>query len=366
MTTPALTPLLKGRAPANSFVVRDKKLIYISVTKVACTSLRWMIADLAREDLAGFYPGIAAHQSRLMTIHREREHWKHTPQVSTMPPDEIAQISPDNGWFIFAVVRDPWSRLWSAWQSKFLVRHPSYLDRFGDEPWFPRVPEKQQDVIDDFQAFVAARPWLTNEELIPDVHFRPQIRSVHLNNINYTRVYDLKDMSVLLADIHTHLKTVGQDQELYLPRSNETPLALIPAVLDNGVAAEIETLYRADFAAFGDRWSLETVKMQDSWTDDAIRFAAYHTVANERIGDISAAARELRQQLKVATANAARLRAENAALIAGSAGPSDRTSTSPVLLTRARLSAAALMRRATHAAAWRLRARRKRRASTPV
>ena len=358
MTASAPTPLLKGRAPGNSFVVRDKKLIYVSVTKVACTSLRWMIADLANEDLAGFYPGIAAHQSRLMTIHREREHWKHTPQVSTMPPDEIAQISRDNGWFIFAVVRDPWSRLWSAWQSKFLVRHPSYLERFGAEPWFPRVPEKQQDVIDDFRAFVEARPWQTDDQLKPDVHFRPQIRSVHPENINYTRVYDLKDMSVLLADLHTHLKSVGQDQELYLPRSNETPLALIPAVLENGIAAEIERLYEPDFAEFGDRWSLQTVKMQDGWTDDAIRFAAYHTVANERIGDLSTAARQLRQDLKTATAKAERLRRQNATLTVAVRDLTDQIEKSG---PRRLLEKTA--RRVKHGVAWRLRARRKRRAT---
>lgn len=358
MTTSALTPLLKGRAPANSFVVRDKKLIYVSVTKVACTSLRWMIADLAREDLAAFYPGIAAHQTRLMTIHREREHWQHTPQVSKLPPEEIAQISRDNGWFIFAVVRDPWSRLWSAWQSKFLVRHQSYLDRFGSEPWFPRVPEKQQDVIDDFRVFVEARPWQTNELLIPDVHFRPQTRSVHLGNINYTRVYDLKDMSVLLADIHTHLQTLGQDQELYLPRGNETPLALIPAVLGNGVAEEIEKLYSSDFRAFGDRWSLDTVKMQESWTDDAIRFAAYHTVANERIGDLSTAARQLRQELKAANAAAKRLRARNASPASELSDQLTKSGPRRVLAKAAR--------RVKHGVGWRLRARQKRRAAVPA
>jgi sulfotransferase famil protein len=349
MTTSAMTPLLKGRPPANSFVVRDKKLVYVSVTKVACTSLRWMIADLAGEDLTAFYPGIAAHQTRLMTIHREREHWKHTPQVSTLAPDEVAEISRDNGWFIFAVVRDPWSRLWSAWQSKFLVRHASYLERFGSEPWFPRVPEKPQDVIDDFRAFVEAKPWTTHELLKRDVHFRPQVRSVHPGNINYSRVYDLKDMSVLLDDLHTHLKTVGQDRELYLPRSNETPLALIPAVLENGVAEQISALYRADFREFGERWSLDTVKMQDGWTDDAIRFAAYHTVANERIGDLSTAARDLRRQLNVANATIQRLSRQKVALSAAAAENVE---------PRSRLWLAADRVRA--AVSWRLRARRAR------
>jgi Sulfotransferase family len=313
MTSPRPKQFYTGRSPGNSFVLRDQKIVYMSVTKVACTALRWMVADLSGEDLESFYPALGAHQSRLMTVHREREHWQNTPQVFNIPREERPEISRDNGWFIFAVVRDPWSRLWSAWQSKFLVQHRPYVENYGTEPWFPRVPEKPQDVIDDFRAFVEASPWLTHERLSKDVHFLPQVVSVRPDDVRYTKVYDLRELSLLLADIHTHLKTVGQDKELYLPRSNETPLPLIPAVLENGVAERIEKLYRADFDRYGDRWSLDTVKMQDSWSDDAIRFAAYHTVANQRIGDLRDSAWKLRRELKMANARIGKLEAEKAA-----------------------------------------------------
>jgi hypothetical protein len=340
MTSPTPTPLLNGRAPGNTFVIPDKKIVYVSVTKVACTALRWMVADLAGEDLESFYPAINAHQSRLMTIHRERDHWQRTPQLSNLPASELAQISRDNGWLIFAVVRDPWSRLWSAWQSKFLVHHRPYLDVHGKEPWFPRVPEKPQDVIDDFRAFVEARPWQTHEKLSEDKHFLPQVHSVRPDVVNYTKIYDLAELPTLLADVHAHLRSIGSDQELYLPRSNETPLALIPAVLENGVAEQIRELYHEDFDRFGDRWSLDRVKMQDAWTDDAIRFAAYHTVANQRIGDLRDSAWDLRRQLKAATTTAERLKAENTAMAQRSA-------------------LGYLMTRVQHGIAWRVRRWRK-------
>jgi hypothetical protein len=296
MTSP--TPLLnRARRPGNSFVLREDKLVYFSVTKVACTNLRWMIADLAGEDRESFYPSLAAHQTRLMTVHGHRDRWQHSPQLFQVPWAEIDQMSRDNGWFIFAVVRDPWSRLWSAWQSKFLVRHQFYVDRYIDEPWFPRIPEKQQDVIDDFHTFVRARPWQTHTELSTDVHFLPQVRSTHPTLVNYTKVYDLHDLSQLFADLHTHLKSLGRDRELYTPRANDTPLALIEPVLENGIADEIRAAYRDDFAVYGDRWSLDTVNMQDSWTSDAIRYAAFHTTANQRIGDMRNAAWELRREL---------------------------------------------------------------------
>ncbi|MGI9156273.1 MAG: sulfotransferase family 2 domain-containing protein [Marmoricola sp.] len=293
------TPVLNGiPAPGNTFVLPEHKMVYVSVTKVACTSLRWMVADLVGEDLESFHTGLAAHETRLMTIHRNRTHWQKSPQLFEIPTSERGPISRDNGWLIFAVVRDPWSRLWSAWQSKFLVRHPYYLKHYGEADWFPRVSGTQKDVVEDFARFVFAAPWLSDERLAEDVHFRTQTYSVRPHGINYTRIYDLRRLDELFADIHTQLQGLGKDQELYLPRANETPLPMIPAVLEGGVAEAIERLYHEDFEELGDGWSLDRVKMKaDSWTPDAIEHAAYHSVANERIADLSAQARSLEKQL---------------------------------------------------------------------
>lgn len=316
MSDEAWTPVLNDiPAPGNTFVVPERKMLYVSVTKVACTSLRWMIADIAGEDLESFYSGPAAHQTRLMTIHRNREHWERTPQLFKLSQAERAQISRDNGWLIFAVVRDPWTRLWSGWQSKFLVQHPFYLKNYGAEDWFPRVPESQQEVVEDFAKFVFAAPWLSNEQLATDVHFKTQTHSVRPHGINYSRVYDLANLDELFADVHTHLRGIGKDQELYLPRANETPLPLIPAVLEGGVAEAIQKYFQEDFDNFGDRWSLDAVRMKaDSWTDDAIRHTEYHSVANERIGDLSLLIRRLQKRLKRSEDRAESLRQEIDAL----------------------------------------------------
>jgi Sulfotransferase family len=305
-------PLLNGISPpGNSFVVPDLKIVYMSVTKAACTSLRWMIADLAGEDLEQFYTALGAQQTRLMTIHGTRERWQHTPQLGQLSPEQLAEISTDNGWFVFAVVRDPWSRIWSAWQSKFLVRHPFY-EGYQDEPWYPAVPTSQEGIIKDFRAFLDVRPWTWDPQLSTDVHFLPQVVSVRPQGVNYSRVYDLADLGALFDDLRAHLASVGRpDQELYVPRANETPLPLIPPVLADGVAEVIEELYADDFAAFGDRWDRESMLRGDaSWSDDAIAHAAYHTRANERIGDLSKQARELRRKFRRAAGLNQSLRGE--------------------------------------------------------
>ena len=315
MTAP--TPLLNGiPAPGNSFVLWDQKMVYMSVTKVACTSLRWMVADLSGENLERFYSAIGPQQTRLMTIHVPREEWECTPQLLSLTAEQLEEISVDNGWFIFAVVRDPWSRLWSAWQSKFLVRHAFYYDNYGDEAWFPSIPSSQEQVVADFRAFLDAKPWTTDQWLSEDVHFLPQTFSVRPQGVNYSRIYDLAQIDELFRDVTKHLEQVGRPvEELYVPRANETPLPLIPAVLADGVADQVLEIYASDFEAFGDRWNLDDVfRHGDSWTPDALRHAAYHTVANERIGDLRREGRRFRRQAERANARAQRLEAEVTAL----------------------------------------------------
>ncbi|WP_277451919.1 sulfotransferase family 2 domain-containing protein [Janibacter sp. DB-40] len=295
------TPLLNDiPPPPNSFVLPDHKMVYMSVTKAACTSLRWMVADLSGEDPESFVGAIGGQQSRLLGIHGKRSRWRRTPQLSTLGSEQLAEISPDNGWFVFAAVRDPRSRLWSAWQSTFLVRHVRYVERYADRAWFPRVPASPEQVLEDWRAFVHARPWENDPDLRTDVHFQSQVRSVRPGGVNYTRIYDLSELSTLFADVHEHLRPLGLDQPLYTPRANETPLPIVPEALDDGVAEIIEDSFADDFRAFGDRWSIDRIRMSDGWSADAIEHAAYHTVANERIGDLRTEARRLQQELKQA------------------------------------------------------------------
>ncbi len=292
------SPLLNGIAPpGNSFVLPQHKVVYISVTKAACTTMRWMIAGLAGEDAEAFYRTPVGHQTRLMTIHN-RTRWQHTPQLKDLPPSTLAKISPDDGWFVFAVVRDPHSRLWSGWQSKLLVRHSRYVRLYADQPWFPRVPEGPEDVVEDFHRFVEDRPWETHPELRRDVHFLPQVRSVRPAGINYTRIYDVTELAELFTDLTLHLEAMGLSADLDAPRANETPLPLTRAALTGPVQDAVRDAYRDDFEAFGHLWAPDGPNVADEmWSPDAIRLVQYQVDANERIGDLAEEARLLRKKL---------------------------------------------------------------------
>ena len=276
----------------------------------ACTAIRWMIADLAGEDREEFYTTVGPQQTRLMTVHGPRERWTRTPQLFRLTAAERAEISPDNGWLVFTMIRDPWSRLWSAWQSKLLVRHSYYEKRFRDEEWFPRLPEKPADVVEDFSRFVDLHPWTWHEGLVEDRHFQPQLGAVQPHGISYSRIYDLAHFSEMVADVRAHLDAVGRPSELYLPRANDTPLPLTREAVSGGVAERIEELYGDDFAEWGDRWDLDRlVRAPDGWSDDALGSIRAQAAANQRIGDLVDVARSHEREARRAEAEVARTRA---------------------------------------------------------
>lgn len=173
----------------------------------------------------------------------------------------------------------------------------------------PAGPGKPDDVVEDFRTFVLARPWENHEVLRADWHFKPQVESVRPDGVNYSRIYDLRELSTLHSDVRGHLERLGLRTELYTPRANQAPLPLTREVFPPEVSAVIEDSYRRDFEAFGEDWSPERLKYDpDGWSADAIAHVAYHTVANERIGDLRAEARRLQRRLDRALAANERLR----------------------------------------------------------
>jgi hypothetical protein len=95
-------------------------------------------------------------------------------------------------------------------------------------------------------------------------------------------------MSDLQADLHAHLAGLGRDQQLYLPRANESPLRMTPECLDTETADIIAEAYRADLEAFPGRWDVEKIRLSDEpWTADGVGAVIHLCAANERIGDLS-------------------------------------------------------------------------------
>jgi hypothetical protein len=277
-----------------TYVLPRWKIVYVAVNKAACTSLKWLVAGLQGEDPQHFYATVSREISRTMTIHR-RSRWQRTPMLHELPPAKLARISPENGWFVFAVVRHPTNRFFSAWQSKLLLREPGWVLRFESEPWFPRVPASSDELVEDFHRFVRFAATRPRPRVIGNRHFRPQVEIVRPDRMPYTRIYDVREMPVLLEELRAHLGAQGWDSRLGLPASNETPLRPLASMFTSEVVAAMEQIYERDLALF-DYASAEPQNPDQAaaYSTEALGEISRLVDRSERIADLVAVAYNLK------------------------------------------------------------------------
>src|SRR3954452_10115358 len=154
-----------------TYVMPAYKAVYVSVPKAACTSLKWLVAGGQGEDPERFHRSLSREVARSLGIHR-RGMWQHTPMLHALSAEQLAAI--DESWFVFAVVRHPAARVWSAWQSKFLLREPRWVDDDDPPGCLPRVPEPTGDVLEVFWPFGDAIAAEGQQPIMRNHHFMTQ------------------------------------------------------------------------------------------------------------------------------------------------------------------------------------------------
>jgi hypothetical protein len=269
----------------SSYVLRDAKLAYVVNPKAACTSIKWILSDLAGFPPERFTETIRPASTRYQAIHQNRGKWTGVPSLSQLDDAELAEITPDNGWFVFSATRHPATRVFSAWQNKLLVREPSYTGHHK-EPWYPRIPRTTQDVLDDFFTFVdhLADPGMAMRE---DMHFRLQSELLHVPGMPYDRVYDTKEFPQFLDDLRAHLARVGFTREFSVRRTNETPLPPLAAAFPPPVLEVIERVYDSDYDAFGyPRGVPPGARPEPEWPRELVATVGMLVDRHERIGDL--------------------------------------------------------------------------------
>lgn len=265
-----------------TYAVPDARVMFVQVNKNACTSLKWMMAGIAGEDLAAFGPSLQASTSVDDDIH-DRRQWHKSPRLDAMDPELRAGIHPDNDWFVFAVTRDPRGRLFSAWESKLLLDNPGYTS-FRREPWYPRHPVTVESIVEDFAEFVDELVREPDHRIRGDGHFRDQVELLHEDVVTYTEIYDVRDLGRLQVDLRRHLDTVGWEGELTLPRLNDTPLRANAQAFPDGLEAQVEKIYAADFQRFADRWDFSAIESAAVWTDAQLAEVEQRAAYGRRIG----------------------------------------------------------------------------------
>jgi Sulfotransferase family len=240
--TAAPAPPFSRHVLERTIVLPDLRVLFVPVPKAGCTTVLWRLAELAGIPLETFAQSALPEVSPALTIH-DMSLWGEEFRLANYEGVKRERILTEDGWFRFSTVRHPGTRLWSAWQSKLLLREPRFVEMFGDEPWFPRVPERPADLLEDFHRFVAALPAGKAE----DVHWAVQhdlVAQLPLNHVG--RVERLPETLALLRE---HVS--GDRWPAATPRQNRAPLPVPSGVYDEAAAAVLHDRYRPDFDHFG-------------------------------------------------------------------------------------------------------------------
>ncbi len=226
----------------HTFVLRDYKIVYVSTPKVACTSLKWMVAGIGGEDPQVFLDAARPGTESAIHVHRL---WQKVPTLHEMSDGDLAGIDGDKGWHVFAMVRHPAARLWSAWQEKLLLRIPRMLDKTPAR-LVPALPKSTADVVRSFQRFVSALVAGECPALMRDPHFRPQRGVLAVRRMPYTRVYTIEEMDQMVADLDAQVRAHGGGPVPSPKPRNETVLKPLRSIFTHEVQTMIRDVYAGD------------------------------------------------------------------------------------------------------------------------
>jgi hypothetical protein len=231
----------------NSYLSERYKLLYIATPKVACTSLKWWFAELEgyseaiarRTDSGESDPDLIIHDS----FH------KVAPAVAGLPPEALAEPLASDRYFRFAVVRNPYRRIFSAWQSKILLREGLQAEPYLEFEFFQMPVQNRTDLAPAFEGFLEHLAAHEAPEF-HDLHWTPQADLLQPGLIPYTSLSKIEDTKELTLELARHLGPDVPDP-FAGQRKNESLIPYSPEFITARAAELLQELYAKDFQTFG-------------------------------------------------------------------------------------------------------------------
>jgi hypothetical protein len=223
-------------------VLPELRILYLPIPKAGWTTVLWLLAEVAGIPAETFDHSTLPGVSPALTVH-DMSLWAPGRRLADYEGEERERVLTEDGWLRFSVVRDPAPRLWSAWQSKLLLREPRFVTDYGDEPWFPRIPHDPDEPLEDFRRFVAA---VAAGEAV-DVHWCVQHELV--DRLPLDHVGQLEALDDTLAVVRAHVPDGLWPEKTR--HENRTPLPMPRAAFDEATADALNRHFAPDYEAFG-------------------------------------------------------------------------------------------------------------------
>ncbi|CAN7660029.1 glycosyltransferase [Rhizobium sp. LjRoot258] len=305
----------------NSYLSRRHKLLYISTPKVACTSLKWWFASLEGYSEALYSitdseetdPDLVAHEAH-----------KVAPQVTNLAFGQLAEALTSDGYFRFAVVRNPYKRIFSAWQSKLLLREPLQIGPYTKYAFYQLPIESARDIAAGFEGFLEH---LASSEAPSylDHHWAPQATLLRPDLIDYTKLTKIEETGELRKALMEWLGEKAPDP-FSVRRANESLIPYSPALVTERSVEIIRALYAEDFDAFGyERHPPSTPEgFSDEQLDVALKAVKLIRARHQRLGERAVQVANLNRDVNRQEARVAEIVKEKDRALAAVADEKDR------------------------------------------
>ncbi|WP_196799729.1 sulfotransferase family protein [Thioalkalivibrio sulfidiphilus] len=211
----------------------DKKYFYVETPKVACTKIKSILQVISGYSLP----------SRLNSIHY-REHKKDFVRSIVDYLDECEAILSNPSVLKFCFVRNPVSRIVSAYKDKILTSEGKFWDRYRSSiRAFGGLPENGFISLETFVSWVESVP-----DAERDIHWRSQFALLRPDVINYDM---LGKQETFDEDLERILQAIGimEPRNWVRGRQNESATIYLQKELSS-VLPVIYRIYSKDFDAF--------------------------------------------------------------------------------------------------------------------
>jgi hypothetical protein len=232
----------------NCWYSEHHRLLYVPTPKAACTSIKWWFADLVGVSREAIHAVESLESDPELAIH---------DAFQSVAPDNVVNLSlptldfalRSQDVFRFAVVRNPYKRIFSAWQSKLLLREPGQSRPYLNCPFFHLPINDATDVSRAFEAFLEHLSAHESPNFL-DPHWTPQTELLRPDLVGYSRIANVEALGDLRADLARHLVGSSRPDPFAGPRANESLIPFNSAFISPRSAALLRDLYSADFKIF--------------------------------------------------------------------------------------------------------------------